>query len=300
MGKPAKAKNKEKKDKEKKDKEKSTKAGARKGQVKSILTVTQRGHAVCFRREWVITAQISQDGPTSASSWTPKTLDQQLRLMGLRVVDVVGDGNCFFRAVVRLPALSVIIELNCGIKYPEIRLTADNRVLAFVAALQGNPPLGALPSSTALIADAGRLPRFALLIASQGDQLYGKGARHKEVRETVCAHMEERREFYECFVEDDEGFDKYVRRMRRDGQWAGHMEVQATSEALGVNITIHQLGQPPWVVKNLDVGARMIHLSYHEGEHYNRRAEPCFPCRGGAGCAVVTHTCVRSLAWPCT
>lgn len=36
-----------------------------------------------------------------------------------------------------------------------------------------------------------------------------------------------------------------------------------------MNITIHQLHQPPWVVKNFPDSARTIHLSFHDGEHYN-------------------------------
>jgi OTU domain-containing protein 3 len=42
-------------------------------------------------------------------------------------------------------------------------------------------------------------------------------------------------------VEDDQGFATYAGRMRREGVWAGHMELQAASLLLEANICIHQV-----------------------------------------------------------
>lgn len=58
----------------------------------------------------------------------------------------------------------------------------------------------------------------------------------------------------------------------QDGIWAGHMEVQAASLVLRRNICIHQAGQPVWAVNNFEgaaAGGPPLHLSYHDGEHYN-------------------------------
>lgn len=55
---------------------------------------------------------------------------------------------------------------------------------------------------------------------------------------------------YEPFVEDDEPFESYCRRMRKDGTWAGNMEVQALSMLKQVNICIHQTAQPLWLIPN--------------------------------------------------
>ena len=38
--------------------------------------------------------------------------------------------------------------------------------------------------------------------------------------------------------------------MRREGIWAGHLELQAASVVLGANIAVYQEGQPIWTVKN--------------------------------------------------
>ena len=44
-------------------------------------------------------------------------------------------------------------------------------------------------------------------------------------------------------MEDDEPFERYCMKMRKDGAWAGNMEVQALSLLRGVNMCIHQAGQ---------------------------------------------------------
>lgn len=49
------------------------------------------------------------------------------------------------------------------------------------------------------------------------------------------------------------------------------MEVQATSMCFDKNIHIYQQGQPTWRVVNFqpaDSGP-CLHLSFHDGEHYN-------------------------------
>lgn len=53
-----------------------------------------------------------------------------------------------------------------------------------------------------------------------------------------------------CRSEDDEPFESYVRRMSKDGAWAGHLEVQAASLLLQRNISVYQAGQPVWHIRN--------------------------------------------------
>lgn len=47
------------------------------------------------------------------------------------------------------------------------------------------------------------------------DQLDGNGGCHADCREAVVEHMKANPESFAPFVEDDEGFDKYIARMRR-------------------------------------------------------------------------------------
>lgn len=103
------------------------------------------------------------------------------------------------------------------------------------------------------------------------DQRYGDEARHAEVRAAVVARVAARRDDFAPFVEDDEDFDAYVERMARDGEWAGHLEVNAATAVLGVGICIHQSGSPRWVAgaEASDERARTYHVSYEGSDHYN-------------------------------
>eukprot|EP00892_Ulva_mutabilis_P007146 jgi/Ulvmu1/4803/UM020_0088.1 len=103
------------------------------------------------------------------------------------------------------------------------------------------------------------------------DQVTGHEADHHAVRSNVVNYMQQNSDLFSPFVEDDEGFDKYIARMRKETTWAGHMEVQAASLCYDANINIYQSGQPTWRVINFTPTDhyRCVHLSYHDGQHYN-------------------------------
>ncbi|KAI6695205.1 hypothetical protein NL676_022915 [Syzygium grande] len=126
----------------------------------------------------------------------------QLDALGLKIVQVTADGNCFFRA------------------------------LAY--------------------------------------QLEGNEDEHGKYRSMVVQYILKNREMFEPFIEDDVPFEEYCKTMDNDGTWAGHMELQAASLVTRSNICIHRNMSPRWYIRNFDQpGARMIHLSYHDEEHYN-------------------------------
>ncbi|KMZ76449.1 putative OTU domain-containing protein [Zostera marina] len=131
-----------------------------------------------------------------------KQIQSQLDLLGLKIIEVVSDGNCFFRAL--------------------------------------------------------------------AEQLDGNQEQHEKYRHMVVQYIIEHKEDFEPFIEDDVPFETYCKSMNKDGTWAGHMELQASSLIIRSNICIHRFMSPRWYIinfKNRD--ARMIHLSYHDGEHYN-------------------------------
>ncbi|VFQ86537.1 unnamed protein product [Cuscuta campestris] len=126
----------------------------------------------------------------------------QLDALGLKIVQVTSDGNCFFRAV--------------------------------------------------------------------ADQLEGDEDEHAKYRSMVVQYIRRNRETFEPFIEDDVPFVEYCESMEKDGTWAGHMELQAASLVTHSNICIHRHMSPRWYIQNFDNHeAQMIHLSYHDGEHYN-------------------------------
>ncbi|XP_065875928.1 OVARIAN TUMOR DOMAIN-containing deubiquitinating enzyme 7 isoform X2 [Euphorbia lathyris] len=101
------------------------------------------------------------------------------------------------------------------------------------------------------------------------DQLDGSEDEHGKYRSMVVKYIMNR-EMFEPFIEDEIPFDEYCQSMEKDGTWAGHMELQAASLVTRSNICIHQYTLPRWYIRNFDQhGVCMVHLSYHDEEHYN-------------------------------
>lgn len=108
------------------------------------------------------------------------------------------------------------------------------------------------------------------LFRAVADQLEGNEEEHSKYRKMVVDYIEKHQKEYEPFLEDEVPFDEYCKQMREPGTWAGHMELQAISLVTQVNICIHRLLSPRWHIVNFkNTETRCIHLSYHDGEHYN-------------------------------
>uniref|UniRef100_A0A7C8ZWS5 OTU domain-containing protein n=1 Tax=Opuntia streptacantha TaxID=393608 RepID=A0A7C8ZWS5_OPUST len=115
------------------------------------------------------------------------------------------------------------------------------------------------------------------------DQLEGTEEEHEKYRHMVVQYIANNREMFEPFIEDEVPFDEYCQSMEKDGRWAGHMELQAASLVTHNNICIHRHMSPRWYIRNFDnQAAQMIHLSYHDGEHYNSVRLKEDPCDGPA------------------
>ncbi|XP_075481943.1 OVARIAN TUMOR DOMAIN-containing deubiquitinating enzyme 7-like isoform X4 [Primulina tabacum] len=121
------------------------------------------------------------------------------------------------------------------------------------------------------------------------DQLENNEDEHEKYRSMVARFIEQNnREKFEPFVEDEVPFDEYCRAIREDGAWAGNVELQAASLVMRINICIHRHMSPRWYIQNFDMHAvRMIHLSYHDGEHYNSLRSEDDDCSGPAKPIVI-------------
>ncbi|XP_057770263.1 OVARIAN TUMOR DOMAIN-containing deubiquitinating enzyme 7 isoform X3 [Salvia miltiorrhiza] len=147
-------------------------------------------------------------------------LREQLDALGLKIIQVTADGNCFFRAL--------------------------------------------------------------------ADQLEGDEDQHDKYRGMVVGFIKDNREMFEPFVEDEVPFEEYCHSMGEDGTWAGHMELQAACLVTRSNICIHRNMSPRWYIQNFDKHeALMIHLSYHDGEHYNSVRSKEDTCSGPARPIVI-------------
>jgi len=107
------------------------------------------------------------------------------------------------------------------------------------------------------------------LFRAMADQFTGEPSNYATYRKQICEFILYNRQDYEPFIEDDEPFDEYIARMRKNGTWGGHLEIQACSMAYQVNVTIHQLNQPRWELTYPGFATKTIHLSYHDGQHYS-------------------------------
>jgi len=107
------------------------------------------------------------------------------------------------------------------------------------------------------------------LFRAMADQFTGEPNTHATYRKQICDYIFYNRQDFEPFIEDDEPFDAYLTRMRRNATWGGHLEIQACTMLYQVNITIHQLNQPRWDLSFPGHSMKTIHFSYHQGQHYS-------------------------------
>lgn len=108
------------------------------------------------------------------------------------------------------------------------------------------------------------------MFRSLSDQLKDDASKHFLFREKIMSYIEENRDHFSLFMEDDEPFDDYIARMKTSGEWGGHQELYAASQCLDASIVVHQQEEdrPRYVLicPNTD---RFINISYHGECHYN-------------------------------
>ncbi|KAI3991134.1 hypothetical protein MKX01_022355 [Papaver californicum] len=120
------------------------------------------------------------------------------------------------------------------------------------------------------------------------DQLEGNEEEHNKYRLMVVKYIQDHRLEFEPFIEDEVPFVEYCDLMETEGTWAGQMELQACSLVTRCNICVHRLMSPRWYMRNFEGhGSRVVHLSYHNEEHYNSVRSKEDPCSGPARPVVI-------------
>lgn len=108
------------------------------------------------------------------------------------------------------------------------------------------------------------------LFRALNDQLEGHTRNHLKYRFETVQYMKEHRNDFEPFVEDDVPFDQHLHNLSQPGTYAGNDAIVAFAKLHELVIVIHQLNTPLWQVKGTDKpNAVELHLSYHNGDHYN-------------------------------
>jgi len=63
------------------------------------------------------------------------------------------------------------------------------------------------------------------LFRAIADQIEGNEKLHRKYRDETIDFIEQHKEDYAPFVEDDETIDQYVNDLRKDGTWGGQIEI---------------------------------------------------------------------------
>ncbi|PON28329.1 hypothetical protein TGAM01_v202823 [Trichoderma gamsii] len=102
---------------------------------------------------------------------------------------------------------------------------------------------------------------------------------YKTIRKTATGYMEEHKDDFAPFLEED--FGGYVKKMRDTAEWGGQLELMAVARRYGVEIKVIQDGRTENISGRQEEGdeAKTLWLAYYRhgyglGEHYNslRRA----------------------------
>lgn len=67
------------------------------------------------------------------------------------------------------------------------------------------------------------------LFRAVSDQLYGSEDYHEHVRKKVCDYMQSHSDFFGNFLTGERSVAQYIQDMRKDGSWAGNIEVSIHS-----------------------------------------------------------------------
>jgi len=110
------------------------------------------------------------------------------------------------------------------------------------------------------------------LFRAFGDQLEGNPQSHMKHRTDVVSFMKEHRDDFEPFVEDNITFDNHLRNLSELSTFGGNDSIVAFARHHSVTVVIHQLNKPVWQIHGGPNGSpcdREVHISYHNGDHYN-------------------------------
>ena len=99
--------------------------------------------------------------------------------------------------------------------------------------------------------------------------LTGSEEHHANYRKQAVDYMQQNRPDFEFFVEDDEPWEDYLRRIAQPKEWGGNLELKALSDVLRVAFVIHQLDAPRFVLHCSGQARQSIHLGYSGMMHYD-------------------------------
>jgi len=95
---------------------------------------------------------------------------------------------------------------------------------------------------------------------------------HVIYRELAVDHIKNNENTFSSFMDDkgDGGFERYIQKMSKPGEWGGHLELLALSQALFVKFClITETHDTIWVNMNQDDNVKVLYLAFHRSRcHY--------------------------------
>ena len=128
------------------------------------------------------------------------------------------------------------------------------------------------------------------------DQLFGSEADHAQLRRLAVEQLQQNREEYQFYVENDVPIDKYIDAMSQPGSWAGQLEMSILAKYFKFNVIIHRVDSEdmaqefhPWGTE----GLKTLHLAYHRRRHYNSVRTMADPGDGPATDYPIRHHLIK-------
>lgn len=91
-------------------------------------------------------------------------------------------------------------------------------------------------------------------------------------RESACKYILEHKELFVNFIDEDQegSVEEYVEGMRRDGEWGGHLELQALSELLQCMVVVHKKNLEEYYVSPMSSKPKqtIFHIAYFQNEDF--------------------------------
>ncbi|XP_076895780.1 OVARIAN TUMOR DOMAIN-containing deubiquitinating enzyme 9-like [Bidens hawaiensis] len=105
---------------------------------------------------------------------------------------------------------------------------------------------------------------------SLSDQIYRSSQHHTLVREQIVRQLRIHPELYAAYV--PMGYDEYLKKISKDGEWGDHVTLQAAADAFGVKIFVLTSFKDTCYIEILPCvqkSKRIIFLSFWAEVHYN-------------------------------
>ncbi|KAG6914306.1 hypothetical protein DXG01_001193 [Tephrocybe rancida] len=111
------------------------------------------------------------------------------------------------------------------------------------------------------------------LFRALSDQLTGSPSSHLTLRQRICDHIEQHKERYAPFVEDERGLETHVGCMREQGTYGGHMELSAFAHMEKRDVKVVQPGLVYVIEWRAFAGSPKVPAKSYNYHHYEADEE---------------------------